>query len=584
MSTFINNLQNVMTPELILYIGSALVVVIVLTIVLRGLKKRGLKSNLVDLERQYNEIKGIPLAFKFNKAVALSRVNEAMMAKVNECQPQFDSVQESLKECGVLLAEADDLLYVHKNKAASRKMNALQKNLELCSNAANAVNQVLDEILEQESEQRGQINVLKEKFRAIKKLFADNRNAYHQSDEYIEKRFDAIEKKFSLFEEWMFASEFDKAHEQQNEIAKEIAELSDQLHVLPNLYEQARGVLPKAIDEIGLRYAQIKNKGVFLDHLEVQKNLDIISDQLKENIAKLRNGIVLDVKGNLNALGERLLSLQDLIVREDDAYTEIQEGMESTFQLIRSNNEAFEEIVLLYRRVNERFGFEDWSTRLENAQTQLEQMNVLRRKVEKRAMENVIASSTQLLEYRELVKAAQLFAKDINTMKKQLTTACSDEERAKKQLIKLQLILNEVRLKTACHRLPSISAQFNSDLEEGDSLIQRVKTVLENSPLDVQELNADLQEAIDFVYKLYNNANNLVGIAIMVENAIVFGNRYRSSFSEIDSELTRAELSFQNGEYTKALKIAIQCIEKMHPGIYEKLIKSNDPSIMNQVG
>lgn len=584
MSTFINNLQNVMTPELILYIGSALVVVIVLTIVLRGLKKRGLKSNLVDLERQYNEIKGIPLAFKFNKAVALSRVNEAMMAKVNECQPQFDSVQESLKECGVLLAEADDLLYVHKNKAASRKMNALQKNLELCSNAANAVNQVLDEILEQESEQRGQINVLKEKFRAIKKLFADNRNAYHQSDEYIEKRFDAIEKKFSLFEEWMFASEFDKAHEQQNEIAKEIAELSDQLHVLPNLYEQARGVLPKAIDEIGLRYAQIKNKGVFLDHLEVQKNLDIISDQLKENIAKLRNGIVLDVKGNLNALGERLLSLQDLIVREDDAYTEIQEGMESTFQLIRSNNEAFEEIVLLYRRVNERFGFEDWSTRLENAQTQLEQMNVLRRKVEKRAMENGIASSTQLLEYRELVKGAQLFAKDINTMKKQLTTACSDEERAKKQLIKLQLILNEVRLKTACHRLPSISAQFNSDLEEGDSLIQRVKTVLENSPLDVQELNADLQEAIDFVYKLYNNANNLVGIAIMVENAIVFGNRYRSSFSEIDSELTRAELSFQNGEYTKALKIAIQCIEKMHPGIYEKLIKSNDPSIMNQVG
>lgn len=584
MSTFINNLQNVMTPELILYIGSTLVVVIVLTIVLRGLKKRGLKSNLVDLERQYNEIKGIPLAFKFNKAVALSRVNEAMMAKVNECQPQFDSVQESLKECGVLLAEADDLLYVHKNKAASRKMNALQKNLELCSNAANAVNQVLDEILEQESEQRGQINVLKEKFRAIKKLFADNRNAYHQSDEYIEKRFDAIEKKFSLFEEWMFASEFDKAHEQQNEIAKEIAELSDQLHVLPNLYEQARGVLPKAIDEIGLRYAQIKNKGVFLDHLEVQKNLDIISDQLKENIAKLRNGIVLDVKGNLNALGERLLSLQDLIIREDDAYTEIQEGMESTFQLIRSNNEAFEEIVLLYRRVNERFGFEDWSTRLENAQTQLEQMNVLRRKVEKRAMENVIASSTQLLEYRELVKGAQLFAKDINTMKKQLTTACSDEERAKKQLIKLQLILNEVRLKTACHRLPSISAQFNSDLEEGDSLIQRVKTVLENSPLDVQELNADLQEAIDFVYKLYNNANNLVGIAIMVENAIVFGNRYRSSFSEIDSELTRAELSFQNGEYTKALKIAIQCIEKMHPGIYEKLIKSNDPSIMNQVG
>lgn len=584
MDTLINKLINVLTPQLVLYIVIALVVIIVLTIVLRGMRKRSLKGGLVELETKYNEVKGIPLAFKFNKAVALSRVNEAMLARVNECQPNFDSVQEALKECGVLLAEADDLLYVHKNKAAYKKMEQLQKNLEESRKKAEEVNQVLDEILEQESEQRSQINILKERFRSIKKMFGDNRNAYHQSVEYIEKRIDAIEKKFSLFEEWMFASEFDKAHEQQEEIAKDIQELGDQLHALPNLYEQARGVLPKAIDEIGLRYAQTRNKGVYLEHLDVQKNLDIISDQLKENIAKLRGGIVVDVKENLNALGERLLNLQDLIAREDDAYAEIHGGMDELFQKVRHVNEEFESIVQLYQRVNERFGFEDWSARLKEEEKQLEQMNVLRRKVEKTAIENVLAASAQLMDYRELAKAVELFGKDVEKMKAQLTSACSDEERAKKQLVKLQLILNEVRLKTACHRLPSISSQYQSDLAEGEKLINRVKLVLEHSPLDVQELNADLQEAIDFVYKLYNNANNLVGIAIMVENAIVFGNRYRSSYSEIDSELTRAELSFQNGEYTKALKIAIQCIEKMHPGIYEKLIKTNDPSIMNQVG
>lgn len=584
MDTFINNLLNVMTPQLVLYIVAALLAIIILTVVLKGMKKRSLKSGLVDLETRYNEIKGIPLAFKFNKAVALSRVNEAMLARVNECQPSFDSVQESLKECGVLLAEADDLLYVHKNKAASKKMEQLQKNLEESEKAAQEVNRILDEILEQESEQRTQINVLKERFRSIKKMFAENRSAYHQSDEYIEKRMDAIEKKFSLFEEWMFASEFDKAHEQQEEIARDVRELGDQLHALPNLYEQARGVLPKAIDEIGLRYAQTRNKGVYLDHLEVQKNLDIISDQLKECIAKLRTGIVTDVKEHLNAMGERLLNLQDLITREDEAYSEMQDGMEKTVQRVRQVNEEFETIEQLYQRVNERFGFEDWSTRLKKAQEQLDALNLLKRKVERTAMENVVAATTQLMDYRELVKSVELFGKDVEKMHQLLSSACSDEERAKKQLVKLQLILNEVRLKTACHRLPSISSQYRCDLAQGEKLIGRVKSVLAHSPLDVQALNADLQEAIDFVYQLYNNANNLVGIAIMVENAIVFGNRYRSSYPEIDSELTRAELSFQNGEYTKALKIAIQCIEKMHPGIYEKLIKTNDPSIMNQVG
>ena len=131
--------------------------------------------------------------------------------------------------------------------------------------------------------------------------------------------------------------------------------------------------------------------------------------------------------------------------------------------------------------------------------------------------------------------------------------------------------------------LPSISDQFNEDIEEGERLITRVSDVLSHSPLDVQTLNADLQEAIDFIYKLYNNANNLIGIAIMVENAIVFGNRFRSSYPEMDSELTRAELCFQNGEYTKALKVAIQAIESLHPGIYEKLVARKDPAVMNTV-
>ena len=97
-------------------------------------------------------------------------------------------------------------------------------------------------------------------------------------------------------------------------------------------------------------------------------------------------------------------------------------------------------------------------------------------------------------------------------------------------------------------------------------------------PLNVKLLNATLQDAIDYIYKLYNNVNNIVGTAIMVEDTIVFGNKYRSTYSEVDSELTRAELCFRNGEYTQALTIAIAAIEKIHPGSYERMIKENAKS------
>lgn len=110
-----------------------------------------------------------------------------------------------------------------------------------------------------------------------------------------------------------------------------------------------------------------------------------------------------------------------------------------------------------------------------------------------------------------------------------------------------------------------------------------MQVILNNSPLDVNRLNSGLRKAIDYVYTLYNNVNNLVGMAMMVENTIVFGNRYRSSYPDIDSELTRAELCFRNGQYTKALKIGIQCIEKIHPGAYEKMMAKKMPQ-MQQTG
>ncbi len=72
--------------------------------------------------------------------------------------------------------------------------------------------------------------------------------------------------------------------------------------------------------------------------------------------------------------------------------------------------------------------------------------------------------------------------------------------------------------------------------------------------------------------------NNVVGTVVMVENTIVFGNRYRSTYADIDTELTRSELSFRNGEYTQALTTAIATIEKIHPGNYESMIKENAKS------
>ena len=119
--------------------------------------------------------------------------------------------------------------------------------------------------------------------------------------------------------------------------------------------------------------------------------------------------------------------------------------------------------------------------------------------------------------------------------------------------------------------LPHIGQTYDADVVKARSMIDQIDSILGDNPLQIEALNASVNGSIDFIYRLYNNVNNLVGTVDMVENAIVYANKYRSTYPELDSELTRAEVSFRNGEYTYALKTVI----------YLPLKKSNRAHLMN---
>ena len=147
--------------------------------------------------------------------------------------------------------------------------------------------------------------------------------------------------------------------------------------------------------------------------------------------------------------------------------------------------EAIEE---LYNRVYERFGFENWTQRLQEVHERLSVLNDMQRKLEAVIAQNKVPYSTILIAYKELEQSAAAFTNEVGEMKQKLDNACSDEERAKKQLIKLQLIVNEIRVKMSKHRLPSVSQKYEDDLHKGEIMIKDIQVILDNSPLDVKRL------------------------------------------------------------------------------------------------
>lgn len=579
---FITFIQEKTSLTVLIYICIAILILVLLTMISNSMRRRKAASRFEELEKEVNEVRNNSLDYKFNKAKAFSKANADIMERVNELSPKYKICIKGMDDCDTLCERANDYLDGHRTKKAMRTMDELETCLDDARERIRIVTKALDNILEKETEVRDFANALKERFASVKTVYQNNRPAYFKATTYFDSRIQEIENEFTSFEEWMYASEFNKAKDEGDKIAKEIDVVSSEVASCPDLYERAMVIIPAAVNEIRENEAELTKANVDLAYLETDKKLNTVSENLQASIHLIDIGNLADAQMVLSDITDTILNLQDQMNAEKDAYNEIHDGLAQNVISVDEIDVQLNEIKTLYGNIRDRFGLEDWTHRFALADEQMNNLKEACALIQKELDEDKMPRVDVIHYYREFANDIEEFKGQVNDMKTKLLNASSDESRAKKQLVKLQLILNEVRLNAATRNLPSVSSQFDEDIKQAEDMISRVQVVLSHSPLDVPTLNSDLQDAIDFVYKLYNNANNLIGVAVMVENAIVFGNRFRSTYPSMNTDLTRAELCFQNGEYTRALKIAIQAIENLHPGTYEKLIARKDPAVMNQ--
>lgn len=579
---FVTFIQEKTSLTVLIYICIAILILVLLTMISNSMRRRKAASRFEELEKEVNEVRNNSLDYKFNKAKAFSKANADIMERVNELSPKYKICIKGMDDCDTLCERANDYLDGHRTKKAMRTMDELETCLDDARERIRIVTKALDNILEKETEVRDFANALKERFASVKTVYQNNRPAYFKATTYFDSRIQEIENEFTSFEEWMYASEFNKAKDEGDKIAKEIDVVSSEVASCPDLYERAMAIIPAAVNEIRENEAELTKANVDLAYLETDKKLNTVSENLQASIHLIDIGNLADAQMVLSDITDTILNLQDQMNAEKDAYNEIHDGLAQNVISVDEIDVQLNEIKTLYGNIRDRFGLEDWTHRFALADEQMNNLKEACALIQKELDEDKMPRVDVIHYYREFANDIEEFKGQVNDMKTKLLNASSDESRAKKQLVKLQLILNEVCLNAATRNLPSVSSQFDEDIKQAEDMISRVQVVLSHSPLDVPTLNSDLQDAIDFVYKLYNNANNLIGVAVMVENAIVFGNRFRSTYPSMNTDLTRAELCFQNGEYTRALKIAIQAIENLHPGTYEKLIARKDPAVMNQ--
>ena len=557
------------------YIAVGLLFLVIIYVISRGMTKKKLMKEMQHMEVRYTEMKTIPLLFKLNKATALARMNQEVASILAEKDAEYDKVQLDIKAVAQLLADTDDLIELGKYSLAKKNNKDLVELLSSTENKVKELNSILDGILQQEVQQREQINLLKEEFRNMKIEYTKNSNPFIYSYEAIEERFLGIEKLFSSFEECMYASEFQKANDVKAEIEEKLGYLHKIYQELPDLLVMARGILPRTVDEVSSMYAQSKQKGVYLKHLQIAKNIEFINDSMKADLHALKNAEVEGIDEHLKECQKRLHQLLQQIEKENKSYDESLSMRNLAFADIDKMETNVSRIQKLYNDVSMRFGFENMEDTITGLLESCDQLKQERVRIDALIQENTSSATSWLIALRELRQKIDISFADVKVIQEKLEHACLDESHAKTQLMKLYLIMNEMQARVRKHRLLSISESYEEDLKTAYVYVDSIENLLKEIPLNISLLNKTLTEAIDFIYRFYNNVNKILGSATMVEDAIVVGNRCRSTYGEVDMELTRAELAYRNGEYTKALSVAFKSLETVYPNSAETMIKNS---------
>ena len=165
---------------------------------------------------------------------------------------------------------------------------------------------------------------------------------------------------------------------------------------------------------------------------------------------------------------------------------------------------------------------------------------------------------------------------DFDVALKSLGNMYDDEVRAREQLTEIQDFLKICKHEIRNYKLPVISDHYFVQLKEANEAIDEVIKELNKKPIVIKTLNTRVDTARDLVLKLYNTTMDMLKNAFLAERAIIYSNRYRSKFNEVDKALNDAEKAFNNGNYKEALDISIKASSIIDDNIYRKLMSVYD--------
>ena len=537
-------------------------------------KNKKFKKTLEQLEIEKNKLATSPIVPELAKVESFLN-NDKLKSLYDEWSTRLTQIKEvQIPKLSDMILDAEYSLSQMDYKSTMYKIAKLEMELYKVRTNSDFLFGEIKDLTSSEERSRTIITSYKARYRTLYQKFIDNKTEYGQFSDVINTQFEVIAKRFEDFESIMDNNEYTEVDKVLNIIDELLNHMAVVIEEVPSIVIMTDSVIPKSIIEVETIYQEMIKEGYPLDYLNVEYNLKEINTKVEEIVERTKK---LD-------MNQSLLELKVLVEYFENVFKDLENE--------KIDKKTYEDKLLSFSaKLTKVNGIvDDMYNQIEEIkniynlkQEDIDILNEIKKEV------NDLNSNFKVLQdhtnfnnsfaYSKLVKEVEGLSNKLSYTEEKLDNILNvigsmhdDEVRARQQLEEIKLVLKDSKLQMRDYKLPVIPDYYYVELNEANVAIKEIVKELNKKPITIEVLNTRVDTARDLVLKLYTKTKELMKNARFAEKAIVYGNRYRSSDNDLNNHLNISEKLFYKGEYKKSFELTINVLNKIEPGIYNKIL------------
>ena len=570
-------MKNNVILYILIFLAIFITFFIVTLIILKKSRLKKYKNILDELDLEKNLISSIPISLELSKVEPIIK-NEDLESKYKKWEDKSDVIKnERIPKIDDMLIDIDTFIEKRDFENCNYRIAKTELEIYKVREASESLLEEIKEITLSDEKYRSIVTKLKTKYRKLNSEYQEHSNLYDEMQDAITLQLENIEKNFLGFESAMENNEYTEVVHIVKALDAMIEHMGIVIKEVPDLILMAKEIIPKRIKEVDDVVKEMEEKGYPLEYLNIEYNVEESRKNINTILDKIR---VLNLEDCMFELRTILDYFDSLFIdfEKERLSRKVYEESEHDFAIKLKKtekvvNDVFEELETIKNNYDLRD--EDIDSIEEDKKILVVIQDDYKKLLAKLESKSTPYSSLHK-EIEELTVRLKNMSDNLDVTLNSLGNMYDDEQRAREQLIEIEEFLQNSKRKIRSYKLPVITDNYFVELSEANDAIKEVIKELEKKPIVIKTLNTRVDTARDLVLKLYNTTNEIIKTAELAENCMVYGNRFRSSYTDIDRGLDEARKSFFKGDYKKSLDVSIKAISLVDKNFYQELVSIYD--------